>query len=66
MSAAQFVVLNDGEVLADVLGKEVYRKRHAQIQKRGMQVASVYHTVFEPAVMVIVEVILTALLAKES
>ncbi|CAD7080525.1 unnamed protein product [Hermetia illucens] len=35
MSSTQFVLLYHAEVLADALNEEVYRKRLAQVQRRG-------------------------------
>ena len=66
MSSTQSVLLYGAEVWAGALNKEVYRKRLAQVQRRGaLRVASAYRTVSEPAVMVIAGVIPVALLARE-
>lgn len=66
MSAVQSVLLYGAEVWADSLNKEMYRKRLAQVQRRGaLRVASAYRTVSEAAVLVIAGCIPIELLAME-
>lgn len=51
---------------ADALVKKMYCKQLSQAQRHGiLRVASTYHTTSEPDVLVITEVVIINLLAKE-
>ena len=66
MSTTQSVLLYGAEIWGGVLGREVHRKKLAQVQRRGaLRVASAYRTVAESVVLVIAGVIPIALLADE-
>lgn len=59
-------ILYGSKVWPDVLDKELYRKRLAQVQRReALRVVSTYPTVSEPGVLVVVGVISVTLLAQE-
>ena len=66
MSVTTSILLYGAEVWADALRIEKYRKRIAGVQRLGAQrVVCSYHTVSEPAVMVIAGIIPIDLLAWE-
>ncbi|XP_046826448.1 uncharacterized protein LOC124427497 [Vespa crabro] len=67
MIAVQSVLLYGAKVWADLLSKESYQDRMAQVQKRAtLRIVFAYRTVFESAILTIKEVIPIALLAQES